>query len=183
VQCVESQVPYHIAAQGIEFALKAFLRARGDSMSVLHAEVGHSLTNALHRSEAQGLPSIPAPWRAAIAELAPFHQERQFVYRTMPEGAFCDVGPFVDAACGSWTGLHPTLSITSSCTSPATNRLRSRVRPPFAGGVERDVRHRTIKPDRSLAWQAGSWSRNWKPAFPGNTLRIRLRRAQCLGTP
>jgi hypothetical protein len=100
VQCVESQVPYHIAAQGIEFALKAFLRARGDSMSMLHAEVGHSLTNALHRSEAQGLPSIPAPWRAAIAELAPFHQERQFVYRTMPEGAFCDVGPFVDA--GVW---------------------------------------------------------------------------------
>ena len=100
VQCVESQAPYHVAAQGIEFALKAFLRARGDSMAVLHTEIGHSLMTALHRSEAQGLPPIPAPWRTAISELAPFHQDRQFVYRAMPEGEFSDVGPLVDA--GVW---------------------------------------------------------------------------------
>lgn len=100
ILCVESQAPYHVAAQGIEFALKAFLRARGDSMPVLHAEVGHSLMNALHRSEAQGLPPIPAPWRNAISELAPFHQDGQFVYRVMPDDTFSDVGPLVDA--GVW---------------------------------------------------------------------------------
>jgi hypothetical protein len=69
-------------------------------MTVLRAEVGHSLMNALQRSEAHGLPPMPAPCRAAIAELAPFHQDGQFVYRAMPEGTFADVGPFVDA--GVW---------------------------------------------------------------------------------
>src|SRR5438874_2321893 len=81
IKSTESQAPYHVAAQGIEFALKAFLRARGESMTVLHTEIGHSLLSALGRSEAHGLPAMPAPWRAAILELAPFHQDGQFVYR------------------------------------------------------------------------------------------------------
>src|SRR4030095_7734616 len=53
IRCAESQAPYHAAAQGIEFALKAFLRAHGDSMPMLHTEIGHSLISALRRSEAQ----------------------------------------------------------------------------------------------------------------------------------
>ena len=100
ILCAESQAPHHVAAQGIEFALKAFLRARGDSMTVLREDVGHSLMKALERSEARGLPPIPAPWRTAISELAPFHQDGQFVYQVMPEYAFCDVLPLVDA--GVW---------------------------------------------------------------------------------
>lgn len=100
IKCTESQAPYHVAAQGIEFALKAFLRARGESMAALHEEVGHSLAKALARSEAHGLPPIPPEWRAAIAELAPFHQDGQFIFRTAAEEEFADVDPLVDA--GVW---------------------------------------------------------------------------------
>jgi hypothetical protein len=100
ITCTESQVPYHVAAQGIEFALKAFLRARGESMDVLRTELGHSLLGALERSEARGLAPMPPACRSAISELAPFHQNEQFVYRRMPHDAFSDVRPLVDA--GVW---------------------------------------------------------------------------------
>jgi hypothetical protein len=130
VQCIESQAPYHVAAQGIEFALKAFLRARGESMGVLGAEVGHSLMNALQRSEAHGLPPMPAPWRIAIADVAPFHQDGQFVYRAMPEGAFTEVGPLVDA--GVWildriapdVVDHFVVHLASDESPPATEFVR-----------------------------------------------------------
>jgi len=100
VRCSESQVPYHIAAQGIEFALKAFLRARGVTMVELRDEVGHSLLAALTRSEALGLPAMPRRCREAIADVAPCHQNGQFVYLDTPIKALPDVGPLVDA--GVW---------------------------------------------------------------------------------
>ncbi len=100
VACAESQVPYHVAAQGIEFALKSFLRARGATMSDLNLEVGHSLQRALERCEAQGLPPIPEPWRAAIVAVAPFHQDAQFVYPSVPDTTYPDVEPLIDA--GVW---------------------------------------------------------------------------------
>jgi len=96
----ESQVPYHVAAQGIEFALMAFLRTRGATMSELQFEIGHSLDRALERCEAQGLPTIPAPSRAAIVAVAPFHLDGQFVYQTVSNTAFPDVEPLIDA--GVW---------------------------------------------------------------------------------
>ena len=100
VACAESQVPYHVAAQGIEFALKSFLRARGATMSDLNLEVGHSLQRALERCEAQGLPRIPEPWRAAIVAVAPFHQDSHFIYPSAPDSSYPDVEPLVDA--GVW---------------------------------------------------------------------------------
>ncbi len=100
VACAESQVPYHVAAQGIEFALKSFLRARGATMSDLNLELGHSLQRALERCEAQGLPRIPEPWRAAIVAVAPFHQDSQFVYPSAPDTSYPDVEPLVGA--GIW---------------------------------------------------------------------------------
>ena len=100
IRCDESQAPYHVAAQGIEFALKSFLRVRGATMEELHRDVGHSLHKALDRSEAQGLPSIPAAWRAAIVDLAPFHQDQQFVYIAHAANTFPDIAPLVDA--GVW---------------------------------------------------------------------------------
>jgi hypothetical protein len=100
VACAESQVPYHVAAQGIEFALKSFLRARGATMSELNHEIGHSLQRALERCEAQGLPRIPEPWRAAIVAVAAFHRDRQFVYPSAPDSSYPDVEPLVDA--GVW---------------------------------------------------------------------------------
>ena len=100
IASTESQVPYHVAAQGIEFALKAFLRTRGATMSELHLEIGHSLDRALKRCEAQGLPPIPAPSRAAIAAIAPFHQDGQFIYLTVPDSALPDIEPLIEA--GVW---------------------------------------------------------------------------------
>jgi hypothetical protein len=97
IPCAEAQVSYHAAAQGVEFALKAFLRARGAAADALRTEVGHSLSKALGRSEALGMPPIPEPWRAAVAEIAPCHQDGQFVFLTAPDGAFPDVDPLVAA--------------------------------------------------------------------------------------
>lgn len=97
IPCAEAQVAYHAAAQGVEFALKAFLRARGVSHDELNARIGHSLAKALARSEAQGMPPVPKPWRAAVAEIAPCHQDGQFVYLAAPKGAFPDVDPVVAA--------------------------------------------------------------------------------------
>src|SRR5262245_12126485 len=61
----ETQAPYHLAAQGLEFALKAYLCARGATMATLSDEVGHSLLQALKQSEAQGLPRLASHQRAA----------------------------------------------------------------------------------------------------------------------
>ena len=97
IPCAEAQVAYHAAAQGVEFSLKAFLRARGTSADTLRIEVGHSLSKALARSEAQGMPAIPEPWRAAVAEIAPCHQDEQFVFLAAPDGTFPDVDPLVAA--------------------------------------------------------------------------------------
>jgi hypothetical protein len=100
VACAESQVPYHVAAQGIEFGLKAFLRTRGATMSDLNQEIGHSLQRALERCEAQGMPRIPEPRRAAIVAVAPFHQDGRFVYPSAPDATYPDVEPLIDA--GLW---------------------------------------------------------------------------------
>lgn len=100
VRSSESQVPYHLAAQGIEFALKAFLRTRGATMAELSNDIGHSLPAALKRCEASGLPAMPDRCRAAIAHIAPCHQDAQFVYLATPSNAFPEIDPLVDA--GVW---------------------------------------------------------------------------------
>jgi hypothetical protein len=100
IACTDTQAPYHLAAQGIEFALDAYLRAKGASMAQLRAEIGHSLTAALARCEAQGMPPVPDRWRAAIAYIARCHQDRQFVYLAVADDEFPDIGPLIDA--GVW---------------------------------------------------------------------------------
>ena len=97
IPCAESQVGYYAAAQGIEFALKAYLRAHGATVAELRADIGHSLGKALARSEALGLPAIPSPWRAAVAEIALCHQQTQFVFLVAPHTAFPALDPLVDA--------------------------------------------------------------------------------------
>ena len=93
----ESQAVYHLAAQGLEFALKAFLRAKGLSASALQSDVGHSLVEALQRSGALGLPELPAASQACIETLAPHHQRAQFIYVDAGDDAFADVHAFVAA--------------------------------------------------------------------------------------
>jgi hypothetical protein len=100
IACHESQAPYHVACEGLNFAIKAFLRTRGATMSELDRIIGCSLTEALIRGEAQGLPKIPARWRMAVAEVAACCQEHQFVYLVTTESTFIDVEPLVEA--GVW---------------------------------------------------------------------------------
>jgi len=100
IACHESQAPYHVACDGILFAIKAFLRTRGATMTELDRIIGCSLTEALIRSEAQGLPRIPERWQMAVAEVAACCQERQFVHMTTTGSTFVDVEPLVEA--GVW---------------------------------------------------------------------------------
>jgi hypothetical protein len=97
IPCTDAQVAYHAAAQGLEFSLKAFLLARGATIDALRSEIGRSLLKALAQSEAQGLPPIPTPWRASVAEIALCHQDTQFVYLAAPEGAFPELDPLIGA--------------------------------------------------------------------------------------
>lgn len=110
IPCAEAQVAYHAAAQGMEFALKAFLRARGAAADDLRTEVGHSLSKALTRSEGQGMPPIPEPWRAAVVEIAPCHQEGQFVFLAAPDGTFPDVDPLVAAGIFVLNAIAPDVA-------------------------------------------------------------------------
>ena len=100
IGCVDSQVPYHLVAQGIEFALKAYLRAKGVSMTALRAALGHSLSRALEQSEARGMPRLPVGYRSAIEKLSICHRDTQFVHLETAEDAFPDIDPLVDA--GVW---------------------------------------------------------------------------------
>ncbi|MBK9703005.1 MAG: hypothetical protein IPO75_05820 [Betaproteobacteria bacterium] len=100
IGCADSQVPFHLVAQGIEFALKAYLRAKGASMTALRAELGHSLSKALARCEAQGMPRLPARYRSAIETLSPCHGDTQFVHLATARNVFPDIDPLVDA--GVW---------------------------------------------------------------------------------
>ena len=100
IACHESQAPYHVACDGLVFAIKSFLRTRGATMTELDRIIGCSLTEALIRSEAQGLPRIPERWQMAVAEVAGCCQERQFVHMTTTGSTFVDVEPLVEA--GVW---------------------------------------------------------------------------------
>ncbi len=130
IKSAESQLPYHAAAQGIEFALKAYLRSHGASMSELHRDVGHSLEQALTRSEALGLPAMPGHCRAALDMLAPNHQDHQFVYLRIAEPDFPDIEPLVDAGVWILDAIAPPVvdhfiaHLGTPATPPAPEFLR-----------------------------------------------------------
>ena len=100
IACHESQAPYHVASEGLTFAIKSFLRTRGATMTELDRIIGCSLTEALIRGEAQGMPAIPARWSMAVAEIAACSQEHQYVYLATTDSTFIDVEPLVEA--GVW---------------------------------------------------------------------------------
>jgi hypothetical protein len=97
LRCDESQVPHHVMAQAIEFALKAFLRTRGVTVAQLSTDFGHSLDRALERALRLGLPPLPRPAHAAIEAIAPYHREREFRYVPDEQG-FPDLRPLYAAA-------------------------------------------------------------------------------------
>jgi hypothetical protein len=98
--CCESQVPYHMAAQGIEFALHAYLRAAGVTTVELRSRLGHSLVKAMALCEARGMPPLPDRWRPSVLELAACHKDRGFEYFVARDDAYPDIAAFVEA--GVW---------------------------------------------------------------------------------
>ena len=100
IACNESQALYHLAAQGIEFALKSFLRARGVTPEDLSARVGHSLLDALQEAIARGLSPPPAEVVDAIRFIAPHHRDDQFRYLAANYGEFPALAPLLGA--GTW---------------------------------------------------------------------------------
>ena len=133
LSCTESQAPYHLAAQGLEFALKAYLRAKGASMASLRTEIGRSLATALARAEAQGLPPLPSHSRVAIAEIDACHQDRQFVYLLTPDSTFLDVDPLVEAGVWILDRIAPDVAEhfirhLADDTSPPTHEFVRRLR-------------------------------------------------------
>ena len=102
--CIESQVPYHIVAQGLEFALHAYLRAMGVTTTEIRARLGHSLDKAMALCEAHGMPPLPAHWQPAFRDLAACHTDRGFEYFVAAEDAYAEISPLVDA--GVWILGH-----------------------------------------------------------------------------
>ena len=133
IACHESQAPYHVATEGLNFTIKAFLRARGATMPELDRLIGHSLLEALIRGEAQGLPRIPQQWREAVTEVAARCQQHQFVYLETVGTEFLDVEPLVDA--GVWildriapeVAEHYVLHLAGAA-SPSTEEFVGRLR-------------------------------------------------------
>ena len=100
VACNESQALYHLAAQGVEFALKAFLRTRGVPFSDLNARIGHSMLDALEEALARGMPTPPFELLRAIRKFAPYLRDDQFHYLPADFAEFPDLGPLLEA--GMW---------------------------------------------------------------------------------
>src|SRR4030095_13357830 len=113
--------------------LLAFLTARGASLDDIRNDVGRSLYKALARSEGEGLPPIPAPWRAAVAEIAPCHQDTQFVYLATPKDTFPDLDPVVDAGIFILDRIAPDVAVQfvvhlGDNTSPTVETFVRRLR-------------------------------------------------------
>ena len=100
IACNESQALLHLAAQGIEFALKSFLRARGVTPEDLSARIGHSLLDALQEAIARGMSPPPVEVMRAIRFIAPHLRNDQFHYLAASYGEFPDLTPLL--AAGMW---------------------------------------------------------------------------------
>ncbi len=93
----ESQASLHVAAQAIDFALLAYVTARGASVNEARAGGGRSLARLLECALEFGLQPLPRRWQAAVAELAGCLGEAQFTYLSLPTEAFADLDPVVEA--------------------------------------------------------------------------------------
>ena len=114
VACNESQALYHLAAQGVEFALKAYLRTRGVPPVDLSARIGHSMLDALEEALARGMPTPPPELLRAIRTFAPYLRDDQFRYLPADFAEFPDLGPLLEA--GMW--------ILAQMAAPKSRRSR-----------------------------------------------------------
>jgi hypothetical protein len=100
IECTESQAPFLLAAQGIEFALKSFLRTRGVTPEELNTRIAHSLSDALREALARDLLAPPEGVLHAIQCIAPHHCNDQFLYFTEGQDRFPKLAPLLGA--GTW---------------------------------------------------------------------------------
>lgn len=98
--CGESQVAYHLCAQGLEFALHAYLGAQGVTAGELRALYRHALEVSRAECEARGMAALPTPCRAAFADVATSHRAVGFRNLPLADDTPAAVGPLLDA--GTW---------------------------------------------------------------------------------
>jgi hypothetical protein len=98
--CGESQVAYHLCAQGLEFALHAYLGAHGVTAGELRALYRHGLETSRAACEARGMAPLPTPCRTAFADVAACHRPTGFRYLRVADDTPAAVGPLVEA--GTW---------------------------------------------------------------------------------
>ncbi len=99
VPSVESQPLYHLCAQALEFALKAFLRARGIAACELVDAYGRAIERSLEACVARGLAAPPGPVLAATRRLAAHHRPDGFATFADGSAPFADLKPGCDAVC------------------------------------------------------------------------------------
>jgi hypothetical protein len=97
VSCTEAQVVYHLAAQAQEFALKAFLRARGVPPEELTERYGCALDAAFDEALSRGLPSPPPLVLGAVRALGAHHRSEGFVRLDPASAASAEPRLFFDA--------------------------------------------------------------------------------------
>src|SRR6266446_7364294 len=74
---VESQVTYQLVCQGLELALKAYLRATGQTVRDL-IRTGHSLEKCLNSAERAGLTPLCQELRAALLMIDRYYKQNEF---------------------------------------------------------------------------------------------------------
>jgi len=100
VACVESQALYHLAVQGVLFALRACLRAQGVPTVDLNGRIGHSLLDAMQEALARGLEPPPPAVVHTLQHFAPYLRRDQFRYLPAEQGEFPDLTDLL--AAGVW---------------------------------------------------------------------------------
>lgn len=93
----EGQPVYHLAAQALEFALKAFLRARGVPPESVVERYGCALDVAFDEAGTRGLPASPGAVSSAVRTLAAHHRPEGFVRLDETSAASAEPRLFFDA--------------------------------------------------------------------------------------
>ncbi len=131
--CADAQANYHLAAQALEFALNAFMRASGVPAATIERESRHALERSLATAVARGLPEPPLQVRSAVADIAPHHRHDRCVHVLREPEGFPDLAPVFDAICWTLATIIPDVATDytahfSGESSPSTEVFIKRLR-------------------------------------------------------
>ena len=131
--CGESQVTYHLCAQGLEFGLHAYLGAQGVTAGEMRALYRHSLEASRAACETRGMAALPTHCRAAFADVAACHRSVGFRYRPLADDAPAAIVPLLEA--GTWILAQATPHVSQhyvdhlgSRGSPTAEEFAQRLR-------------------------------------------------------